>query len=285
MAAQLAGALRPPAQLAGALRPPRIELFFKTPAELKERLRDLTAAGYRSFNLVNKDKKDPMLAWVDVCCEELGPGDDVCAHFSSKYNAKGGPALAERLEALAARSQASGLKLSTLVVSGSGTRKKGHAASDLAGALRAPPSPVGVAFNPYEDDMEKERAALAAKLKGGGVSSVWLQFGVRLDDLDRELAWLRASFPSLELVGSVFLPTKKLIAQQKFRPWNGVALSDEYLSGPEAAERVTRQLLDVYAKHDVRPLVEAPGVRTAKDLAVVSRLFGEPAPPAKKRRL
>ena len=64
------------AQLAGALRPPRIELFFKTPAELKERLRDLTAAGYRSFNLVNKDKKDPMLAWVDVCCEELGPGHD-----------------------------------------------------------------------------------------------------------------------------------------------------------------------------------------------------------------
>ena len=62
MAAQLAGALRPPAQLAGALRPPRIELFFKTPAELKERLRDLTGAGYRAFNLVNKDKKDPMLA-------------------------------------------------------------------------------------------------------------------------------------------------------------------------------------------------------------------------------
>ena len=90
MAAQLAGALRPPTQLAGALRPPRIELFFKTPAELKARLRDLTAAGYRSFNLVNKDKKDPMLAWVDVCCEELGPGDDVCAHFSSKSDSASG---------------------------------------------------------------------------------------------------------------------------------------------------------------------------------------------------
>ena len=118
------------------------------------------------------------------------------------------------------------------------------------------------------------------------MSSVWLQFGVRLDDLDRELLWLRGAFPALELVGSVFLPTKKLIAQQKFRPWNGVALSDEYLSGPEAAERVTRQLLDLTSRAtDVRPLVEAPGVRTAKDLAVVSRLFGEPAPPAKKRRL
>ena len=78
------------AQLAGALRPPRIELFFKTPAELKERLRDLTAAGYRSFNLVNKDKKDPMLAWVDVCCEALGPGHDVCAHFSSKSDSASG---------------------------------------------------------------------------------------------------------------------------------------------------------------------------------------------------
>ena len=206
------------AQLAGALRPPRIELFFKTPAELKERLRALTAAGYGSFNLVNKDKKDPMLAWVDVCCEELGPGDDVCAHFSSKYNARGGPALAERLEALAARSQASGLKLSTLVVSGSGTRKKGHFASDLAGALRAPPSPAGVAFNPYEDDMEKERAALATKLKGGGVSSVWLQFGVRLDDLDRELAWLRGAFPALELVGKRVAPGSPRGADQGLRP-------------------------------------------------------------------
>ena len=38
----------------------RAELFFKTPAELKERLRERpppTAAGYGSFNLVNKDKK------------------------------------------------------------------------------------------------------------------------------------------------------------------------------------------------------------------------------------
>ena len=68
---------------------PRIELFFKTPSELRTRLRELTAAGFDSFNLVNKDKKDPMLSWVDVCCAELGPGYDVCAHFSSKYNAKG----------------------------------------------------------------------------------------------------------------------------------------------------------------------------------------------------
>ena len=67
-----------------ALRP-RVELFFKTDAELRDRLRMLTGAGYRAFNLVNKDKRDPMERWVDVCCEELGPGNDVCAHFSSKY--------------------------------------------------------------------------------------------------------------------------------------------------------------------------------------------------------
>ena len=81
-----------------------------------------------------------------------------------------------------------------------GARKKGHAASDLP--VRAPPSPVGVAFNPYEDDM-----ALATKLKGGGVSSVWLQFGVRLDDLDRE---------GVELVGSGS-PDEKADRASKFR--------------------------------------------------------------------
>merc|ERR1719160_1951308 len=106
--------------------------------------------------------------------------------------------------------------------------------------------------------METERAALAAKLKGGGVSSVWLQFGVRLDDLDRELLWLRGAFPALEVVGSVFLPTKKLIAQQKFRPWNGVALSDEYLSGENTARGIVLQMMKLYEEHSCQILIEAP---------------------------
>ena len=40
--------------------------------------------------------------------------------------------------------------------------------------------------------------------------------------------------------GSVFLPSRKLLAQMKFRPWNGVFLSDEYLGSVEAATAITR---------------------------------------------
>lgn len=42
----------------------------------------------------------------------------------------------------------------------------------------------------------------------------------------------------------------------KYRPWNGVFLCDEYLSSVEAAERVTTQILKVYNKNGIIPLIE-----------------------------
>jgi len=104
----------------------------------------------------------------------------------------------------------------------------------------------------------------------------------------------------MQVYGSVLVPSKKLLAQMKFRPWGGVFLrcaidadtrllvrhpcccccghqqpgigiaqilhrpppspshlySEEYLSGVEAADRITMQLLQAYARHGVAPLVE-----------------------------
>ena len=60
----------------------------------------------------------------------------------------------------------------------------------------------------------------------------------------------------LRVYGSVFIPSRQLLAQQKFRPWNGVFLSDEYLSCVEAADAITRQVVDAYAQYDVQVLVE-----------------------------
>jgi hypothetical protein len=59
------------------------------------------------------------------------------------------------------------------------------------------------------------------------------------------------------VLGSVFLPSAGLLARMRFRPWSGVFLSPEYLSGVDAAEAATRQLLGVYAEHGVVPIVEA----------------------------
>jgi hypothetical protein len=53
------------------------------------------------------------------------------------------------------------------------------------------------------------------------------------------------------------VPTKQLLAQMKFRPWNGVFLSEHYLSSVEAAESVTAELLHMYHEEDIVPLVES----------------------------
>lgn len=58
----------------------------------------------------------------------------------------------------------------------------------------------------------------------------------------------------------------------RFRPWNGVFLSDEYLSGVDAAMESTRQLLSVYAQHGVVPLVES-AVTSEADLETLRQLL------------
>jgi hypothetical protein len=69
---------------------------------------------------------------------------------------------------------------------------------------------------------------------------VFLQFGSDLQLLTSSLEWLRSELEvqPVRIVGSLFLPNKQLIAQQRFRPWNGVFLSEDYLSGPERAEAI-----------------------------------------------
>jgi len=107
---------------------------------------------------------------------------------------------------------------------------------------------------------------------------VWLQFGSDAGKLESGLKWLTSlgDLAPKRTVGSLFLPTAKLIAQQKFRPWNGVHLSEEYLSGTDGAHKATMLLLDVYNRFGVEVLVEAPGVRNEKDLDVLEGLLGPP---------
>eukprot|EP00665_Eupelagonemidae_sp_cell47_P003426 gene3426-8239_t len=138
--------------------------------------------------------------------------------------------------------------------------------------------PVGVAFDPYAEG-GRERERLRAKLATDLVSSVWLQFGSDPRRLDAALGWLAARPPPApRVVGSVFLPTPQLLAQQRFRPWAGVDLTrNGYLDSPAAAEAVTLDLLRVYARHGVEVLAEAPGVRPGPTLAHLRRLLARAA--------
>lgn len=181
-----------------------------------------------------------------------------------------------------------------LIISGGGPKKKVNTVSLLEAIRRSalpPPLPIYVAFNPYlpfPEDLETEKQRLVAKLSSGLVSGVYLQMGTDLARLRAGLECLReaaraagfvggiggegaaaaagtvlgakrprSSEERLPVFGSIFLPTPQLLAQMKFRPWNGVFLSDRYLGGVAEAEKISREILDTYREFGVIPLVES----------------------------
>jgi hypothetical protein len=60
-------------------------------------------------------------------------------------------------------------------------------------------------------------------------------------------------------------PVRRLLAQMKYRPWNGVFLSQDYLSSVETAEKITAEILTAYSDHGVIPLLESK-ISTAAEL-------------------
>ena len=60
------------------------------------------------------------------------------------------------------------------------------------------------------------------------------------------------------------------MAQQRFRPWNGVFLSERYLHDVDAALSVTREMLAIYREFGVIPLVES----AVKDRAALKNVHG-----------
>ena len=65
----------------------------------------------------------------------------------------------------------------------------------------------------------------------------------------------------------------RLLAQMRFRPWNGVFLSSDFLSDVSNAEKIIVLLLDIYLQHGVTPLVESSIAKT-DELRRVHQLLG-----------
>ena len=64
----------------------------------------------------------------------------------------------------------------------------------------------------------------------------------------------------------------RLLAQMRFRPWNGVFLSSAYLSDVSKAVKITEELLDVYHEHGVTPMVET-SIANTEELRRVHQLL------------
>eukprot|EP00466_Bigelowiella_natans_P001412 jgi/Bigna1/89451/estExt_fgenesh1_pg.C_490112 len=266
----------------------RFELFFKTASDLTKQASFLKRNEMQRVNLPNKGKNDPIVKW----CEGLlaaYPQADICPHYSLKNQYRGSP---EKTFASFEKACGELVQLGIrecLVVSGGGKKRK----SDLStlACLRmaqrrrsssARKINLGVAFNPYFPDVkdrEKERKVLAAKLETGLVRSVWVQIGSDTEKLKEGLDFLFTKLEGrdeneVKVYGSVFLPSPKLLNQMRFRPWNGVFLSDEYLESVEQAYQITDDILQVYASRGVRVLCET-ALRSGKDFGNFQRLMSK----------
>ncbi len=276
----------------------RIELFFKNPTDLRQRVKFLSKHGVKAFNLVNKSNKDTMLEWVDIIREEI-PDSSICAHYSAKYNKcrkKDGAFILfnEFMEEMDCRTGEN----EVLVITGSGEKGRFNSLTalekirpiDRQGNIKPSNSSatqittVAVAFNPFfpsDDLLREEQDRMMKKISTMQVDKVYLQFGTDLERLRTSLQWLskireeHPQAPNFTICGSIFLPTKKLIAQQKFRPWNGVFLCDEFLDSEDGARGIVLEMMRLYASHGCEILIEAPGVRNEKDMQIVEDLLRE----------
>jgi deoxyribodipyrimidine photolyase len=263
----------------------RIELFFKTNQELKERVSWLQKQhGITAFNLVNKHDADPLHEWVDIIREQCKAKVDISVHYSLKFQKVKRKTPVEHYDKLQSFLQ-NHRATEVLLVSGSIKTDAWNSAVAIQKLTQNQDSVehkhrVAVAYNPFLPDKKErdlELQSLETKLQTGRISKVYLQFGIDLELLQEALDYLSLSPSSqgIPIAASMFLPTAKLIAQQRFRPWKGVFLSDDFLSGPGKAREAIVDLLRLYKKYDVEVLFEAPGIRNDKDMDLVESLLRE----------
>jgi hypothetical protein len=215
----------------------------------------------------SKADADAAVARALALAEALGPRADVCVHYalSHAYGGSAKAALARLRTAAAALAAARGARL--LLVSGGDARALDTLAALRALAAAPPPAlpPLAVAFNPYfpeEADRAAERTKLRAKLAAGfPIAEIYLQFGTNLALLEEGLDFLAGAAPQARVLGSALVPDARMLASLRFRPWRGLHVGDEYLSGVPAAEASLGRVLAVYRERGVAPLFEgATGV-------------------------
>ena len=117
----------------------------------------------------------------------------------------------------------------------------------------------------YDIDIKTEQRRLINKLNSGLINSIWFQFGSDLQKLKKEIYFIKniqtnlsdINSNSIDIFGSIFIPSKQFLARFKFRPWRGVFLSNEYLNSIEESKIITKNILNLYSDNDIVPLIES----------------------------
>ena len=118
---------------------------------------------------------------------------------------------------------------------------------------------IGIAFNPYLENIScnRRKRKVRKKISSTLVESAWLQFGTDIKLLEDELKFIKnKKNKEVKLFGSLLIPSKQFIARFKYRPWNGVYISDNYLSNLENFNCFIKDLIIFYLEHNITPVIE-----------------------------
>ncbi len=288
-------------QEANKFEKPVLELYYKSTADIKGLVEHAvlpfaSSIGLGGVIITFKSEKDAQenSKACKILKTLLPSSVDIHAVWSSKFVKQNIAESAKRLAAYASDLKVNGAT-SILVVSGTGKKKVSNSMTIIRDdALGGSAGPWGVAFNPYigcsldpkaetrDARRREELDRLRAKLNSHrGVSSVWLQFGVDVEALERGLSDLSAILKECnkedaKIYGSIFVPTKSWVAKMKFRTWSGVFLGTKtsgeggYFDG--GAAKLTRAILNIYSTYGIIPVVES-SVRTCRDVEACAHMF------------
>ena len=150
-----------------------------------------------------------------------------------------------------------------LLVSGSNKKKNFDSVDVLAYLTKEKNLKVklGIAYNPYLKkyyNITSERERLERKISTGLINSIWFQYGTDIKVLQDEINFLKnvANFETLNIFGSLLIPSKQFIARFKFRPWRGVYISEKYLYSLDQFYDFTRDLVFFYKNNNITPVIE-----------------------------
>ena len=114
------------------------------------------------------------------------------------------------------------------------------------------------AYNPYlsGSDLELENQRLIQKLDTGAISGIYLQIGTDISKLQAGLDFIYSLNPSVQVFSCLMIPNATVLNSLRFRPWKGVYLDNQFISDIDFATQRTLEILQMYRKSGVIPLVE-----------------------------
>ena len=260
----------------------RFEISFNSLDQLR-----LLLSFYQNHNLLKINipcksnlKKDLLLSAIKVSREEF-PNINIIPHFSIQHQFRRNSqntlidlyGFFREIEYLGCKD--------VLLVSGSQKKATLDSLSTLThiseNSFFTKSPKIGIALNLYLPEIlfQEEMLRLKYKLKTNCVSSVWLQFGSDCRVLDKRIKLIKnvildnikhnKNKSHISLFGSILIPSNQFLTRFKFRPWKGVYLSREFLNSLQIANLLVLQVLKVYKKHKIIPLIETK-TSTEKEL-------------------